>query len=70
MGLANTTFTVKGMSCGHCKMAVEKALKGLNGVTGAEADLEKANVTITYDPSAVQETLLRETVRLAGYQPD
>lgn len=35
----NTSDVVKveGMTCGHCKMAVEKAAKSVNGVTGAEA---------------------------------
>ena len=30
---------VEGMSCGHCKNAVEKAVQSLPGVLSAEVDL-------------------------------
>ncbi|MEG0493708.1 MAG: heavy metal translocating P-type ATPase [Clostridia bacterium] len=38
---------IEGMSCNHCKMSVEKALKALNGVENAEVDLEKKQAQIT-----------------------
>ena len=62
------TFDVKGMSCGHCKGAVEKALKGLDGVSGAEVSLDDANVTVTYNKDKVSEKEMKETVKEAGYQ--
>nr|MBP9484379.1 heavy-metal-associated domain-containing protein [Negativicutes bacterium] len=34
------TIKVDGMSCGHCKNAVEKAVRALPGVLAAEVDLE------------------------------
>lgn len=33
------TITVKGMSCGHCKQAVTKALEALPGVSDVQVDL-------------------------------
>ena len=35
-------FAVSGMKCVHCKANVENALKSLNGVKSAEANIEKA----------------------------
>ena len=34
-------INVEGMSCDHCKNAVESALAKMNGVSAAEVDLEK-----------------------------
>lgn len=67
--MEKTTFTVLGMSCGHCKMAVEKALKGVAGVTEAVVDLTNANVTVTYDNTKVDQATLQEAVKKAGYDP-
>lgn len=63
------TFQVNGMSCPHCKGAVEKAIKGLDGVSDAVVNLEKGNVTVTYDEGQVNVDQVKETVRKAGYQP-
>ena len=37
---------VDGMTCAHCARAVEKALKGVDGVSAAEADYASGSVTI------------------------
>ncbi|MBR2193562.1 MAG: heavy-metal-associated domain-containing protein [Bacteroidaceae bacterium] len=34
-------YTVKGMSCNHCKASVEKAISGVEGVEKVEVDLTK-----------------------------
>lgn len=33
------TYTITGMTCEHCKNAVEKAANAVNGITKATADL-------------------------------
>lgn len=38
---------IEGMSCNHCKMAVEKALKAVAGVESAQVDLEKKQAEVT-----------------------
>lgn len=40
---------VEGMSCNHCKMSVEKAVKGKGGE--ALVSLEEKTVTVSYDPA-------------------
>ena len=59
-------FAVSGMKCVHCKANVENALKSLNGVKSAEANLEKANVNVAYDESVVTPAQLKEAVDNSG----
>ncbi len=44
--MSETVIKIEGMSCMHCKMAVEKALKTVTGVTGAEVDLAKNQAVV------------------------
>lgn len=59
---------VDGMTCGHCKSRVEKALKEVTGVLDAQADLEKKQVLIDFS-SEVPDDLLNVAVTEAGYEP-
>ena len=59
-------FSVRGMSCGHCKASVEKALKSIGGVKKVEVDLENGKVKVKADPSVKLDTL-KATVNDAGY---
>lgn len=65
--MATTTLQVKGMSCGHCKMAVENALKELDGVTQAEVNLEAGKVNVTFDDSKVTVDAMKEAIEDQGY---
>lgn len=64
-GSESVTLKVEGMSCGHCKMSVEKAVKSVAGVTGAEVDLgaKQVNVTGSFDKDAVA-----KAIENAGYE--
>lgn len=61
------TLKVEGMSCGHCKAAVEKALKGTNGVRTAEVNLTLKSVEVTYDQSMVDRASLVSAIEDVGY---
>jgi len=61
------TLNVEGMSCGHCKMAVEGALKELDGVSAAEANVEAGKVDVTYDDSKVTFDAMKEAIEEQGY---
>ena len=58
---------VEGMTCGHCKQSVEKALSGLAGVMKADVDLGKGTVSVTYDSAKVNESQMKEAVENQGY---
>ncbi len=59
-------LVIEGMSCNHCKMRVENALKGVEGVTNAVVDLEDKSALVTLN-TEVDSALLKETVEDAGY---
>lgn len=61
------TIGVQGMSCGHCKMAVEGALKKLDGVSSAEANVEAGKVDVTFDASKVTFDAMKEAIEEQGY---
>ena len=41
-----TELTVQGMTCGHCKKAVEEALASVDGVTSVEVDLDAGRAKV------------------------
>lgn len=62
----NKTMYVKGMSCNHCKAAVEKALGALDGVD-AEVNLKEEIVQIALS-QPVENLRLIQAVTDAGYE--
>lgn len=65
--MANVTLKVEGMSCNHCKSAVEGALSKLSGVEKAVVDLEAKTATVTYDENKVNVDQMKEAVEDQGY---
>jgi copper chaperone len=61
------TFTVEGMSCSHCEMAVVNAVKTLPNVREATASHENKNVVITYEGELDNDEVKR-MVGNAGYK--
>lgn len=66
--MAQTTFDVKGMHCGHCKMSVTNALKELDGVSNVSVDLETGKAAVEFDGAKVQFSDLKEAVEEQGYE--
>ncbi len=62
-----TTITVEGMSCNHCKMAVEKAAGAVAGVTGAAVDLDKKELTVNFADGQENIEEVKKAVTEAGY---
>jgi copper chaperone CopZ len=46
---ASTTFTVTGMSCTHCQLAVSEEISAIEGVESVDVDLATGTVTVTAD---------------------
>nr|WP_312576549.1 heavy metal translocating P-type ATPase [Sedimentibacter sp.] len=61
------TLKVEGMSCGHCKAAVEKALKGIDGVDNAVVDLNSKTAEVTLNKD-INNDVLSNAVTEAGYE--
>ena len=60
------TMHIEGMSCNHCKMSVEKALKALPGVTDAQVSLEAKTALVT--GGALDKSAMTEAVTEAGFE--
>lgn len=65
--MAERTLEVKGMCCGHCKMAVSGALKDLEGVSDVNVDLETGKVDVSYDEAKVDFQKMKGAVEEQGY---
>ena len=66
--MTKTTLKIQGMTCNHCVMRVQKALKGAAGVQDARVDLQKAEASVSYDESRVTIDALAAAVVDAGYK--
>jgi Cu+-exporting ATPase len=58
---------IEGMSCGHCKMRVEKVLGEIEGVKSAEVILEENKAIVEFDKE-VDEELIARLIDEAGYK--
>jgi copper chaperone len=65
--MTDKTLSVEGMSCGHCKAAVEEELGKLSGVEYSNADPRKGTVEVRYDEGQVTTDDLKGAVEEAGY---
>jgi copper ion binding protein len=61
------TYTVAGMSCGHCKAAVTEEVGQVSGVDAVEVDLDSKRVVVRGD--SVSDDAVRAAIREAGYEP-
>ena len=57
-------FTVTGMTCGHCEMAVQRAVKQLDG--GAQVKIDRAQNLVQVDSTQPREALAA-AIREEGY---
>lgn len=65
--MSTTTFTVKGMTCGHCVNHVTEEVRKISGVTSVEVDLETGSVAVSSD-SDVSAQQMEAAVVEAGYE--
>ncbi|MGW1957763.1 heavy-metal-associated domain-containing protein [Streptomyces sp. NPDC001920] len=65
--MSTTVYAVSGMSCGHCKATLTKAIGELDGVTGVGVDLATGQVTVT-SAGEPDDALIAEVVDDAGYE--
>jgi len=60
-------LNVPGMTCPSCPFTVQKALKNLDGVFKAQADLQKKKAVVLYDPAKVSAAQIIKATTNAGY---
>ena len=62
------TLVVSGMSCGHCKMSIEKALNTMEGVSVAVVNLDEKKVKVQFDGSKISLDQIKDTIEDQGYE--
>ncbi len=62
------TLKIDGMSCGHCVMSVQKALRALDGVQVEQVLVGSAQ--LQFDPAMRQVDDILEAIRDEGFLPN
>ena len=61
------TYTVTGMTCGHCVSSVTEEVQEIPGVNAVDVVLDTGAVTVTSE-DPIDEAIMRAAVEEAGYQ--
>ena len=65
--MSTATYTVVGMTCGHCVNSVTEEVSQVPGVTDVNVDLATGGLSVTSDAD-VNDDAVRAAVEEAGYQ--
>ncbi|MBS3886332.1 MAG: heavy-metal-associated domain-containing protein [Dethiobacter sp.] len=65
---AKIKLGISGLSCNHCKMKVEKALKTLAGVENVQVNLAAGEAEVDFDAAKISEAELKAVIVDAGYE--
>jgi copper chaperone len=65
--MSTQTFTVTGMTCGHCVASVTEEVSEVAGVQNVDVVLETGQVTVT-SAEPVDDAAVQAAVEEAGYQ--
>jgi copper chaperone len=65
--MSTATYTVVGMTCGHCVNSVTEEVSQVPGVTAVDVDLANGGLTVTSE-APVDEAAVRAAVEEAGYE--
>ncbi|GGL25249.1 heavy-metal-associated domain-containing protein [Planomonospora parontospora] len=61
------TYTVAGMTCGHCVSSVTEEIGAVPGVTGVDVDLATGRVSVDGD-GPIDAAAIAAAVAEAGYE--
>ena len=64
--MSTTTYSVSGMTCGHCVLSVKEEIGEIDGVESVDVDLESGRVDVA--GAGVTEEQVRAAVAEAGYE--
>jgi copper chaperone len=65
--MSQSTYTVTGMTCGHCASSVTEEVSQIDGVRNVQVDVTTGQVTVTSDRDLADEEV-RTAVVEAGYR--
>ncbi|GHU78072.1 copper chaperone CopZ [Clostridia bacterium] len=62
------TLRIEGMSCGHCEIAIQDAVRKLPGIKKVKASKRKGEVVTEYDSGAVSSAQIITAINDTGYR--
>jgi len=65
--MAETTYHVPGISCGHCKSAIESEVGALDGIESVVVDIDLRQVAVV---GTAGDDVIRAAIVEAGYEAD
>ncbi|MFI6297751.1 heavy-metal-associated domain-containing protein [Nonomuraea sp. NPDC050790] len=65
--MTSATYTVKGMTCGHCVSSVKEEVSEVAGVSSVEVDLASGLLTVESE-GPIDAADIRGAVEEAGYE--
>ena len=65
MTLPTRTYTVEGMTCGHCRTSVMEEVLQVGGVKAVDVDLDSGRLTVA--GQAFDDAAIRAAVDEAGF---
>ena len=63
--MADTTYSVPGISCEHCRTAISREVGSVAGVESVIVDLDRKLVTVAGE--GVSDAAVRDAIDEAGY---
>lgn len=66
MNTDTRTYTVSGMTCGHCVISVKEEVAEVPGVSSVDVDLASGRVEVAGD--SFSDDQIRTAVQEAGYE--
>ncbi len=64
--MTELTYTVSGMSCGHCEAAVKEEVSAVSGVESVDVDLATKLVVVRGE--GLDDAAIRAAIDEAGYE--
>ena len=65
--MADSTYTVPGISCGHCKSAIETEVGALDGIESVVVDIDTKQVAVV---GSASDDAIRAAIVEAGSEAD
>ncbi|MBB5788291.1 heavy-metal-associated domain-containing protein [Jiangella mangrovi] len=65
--MTTSTYSVVGMTCGHCAASVREEIGGIDGVSRVDVDIATGNVDVT-SAAPLSAEAVKAAVEEAGYQ--
>jgi copper chaperone len=65
--MGEITYHVPGISCGHCKSAIESEVGALDGVASVVVDIDSKQVAVV---GSAGDDAIRAAIIEAGYEAD